>query len=104
MYRRLHEGEDESSDAWATGRLCIMPNLFAPLHFEWRVPIDDHRTLGVVWVFERVPAEREPYEQEVIPHWWGDTHDPSGALADEPRAQPGHPQLDRPGRRHRPHP
>ena len=80
VYRRLHEGEDESSDAWATGRLCIMPNLFAPLHFEWRVPIDDHRTLGVVWVFERVPAEREPYEQEVIPHWWGDTHDPSGAL------------------------
>lgn len=78
VYRRMHVGEDESSDAWTTGRVCIVPNLFAPSHFEWRVPIDDHSTLSVVWVFERVPAEREPYEQERIPHWWGRTHDAAG--------------------------
>lgn len=77
-YRRLHAGEDETSDSWRTGRVCIMPNLFAPLHFEWRVPVDDERTLSVVWVQERVPAEREPYEQDVIPHWWGRTHDDHG--------------------------
>jgi 5,5'-dehydrodivanillate O-demethylase len=78
VYRRLHTGEDKSSDSWTTGRLCIVPNLFAPLHFEWRVPIDDHHTLSVVWVFDRVPAEREPYEQDVIPYWWGRTHDDAG--------------------------
>jgi 5,5'-dehydrodivanillate O-demethylase oxygenase subunit len=77
-YRRLHEGQDESSGSWTDARLCIMPNLFAPLHFEWRVPIDDHRTLSVVWVFDRVSAQREPYEQELIPHWWGQTHDADG--------------------------
>jgi 5,5'-dehydrodivanillate O-demethylase len=77
-YRRLHEGEDETSASWNTARLCIMPNLFAPSHFEWRVPIDDTSTLGVVWVFDRVPADREPYHQPVIPHWWGRSHDRSG--------------------------
>ncbi len=71
MYRRLHEGEDESSDAWTNGRLCIMPNLFAPLHFEWRVPIDDEHTLSVICTTDRVVAEREPYEQAIVPHWWG---------------------------------
>lgn len=78
MYRRLHIAEDETSDAWNTGRLCIMPNLFAPLHFEWRVPIDDENTLSVVWVFEKVPEDRGPFEQEVIPAWWGATHDERG--------------------------
>jgi 5,5'-dehydrodivanillate O-demethylase len=77
-YRRLHAGEDETSASWTTTRLCIMPNLFAPSHFEWRVPIDDHRTLSVVWVYDRVPADREPYVQDAIPHWWGQTHDSDG--------------------------
>jgi 5,5'-dehydrodivanillate O-demethylase oxygenase subunit len=79
MYRRLHEGEDESSDAWLNGRLCIMPNLFAPLHFEWRVPIDDEHTLGVVWAADRVVEEREPYEQALVPHWWGRTRREDGS-------------------------
>jgi 5,5'-dehydrodivanillate O-demethylase len=77
-YRRIHEGEDETSDAWATGRLCIMPNLFAPLHFEWRVPIDDHRTLSVVWAADPVSEERVPFSQDVIPSWWGRMHDDDG--------------------------
>lgn len=78
MYRRLHAGEDEVSDAWTTGRLCIMPNLFAPVHFEWRVPIDDERTLSVVWVYDKVPDELGPFRQDVVPHWWGRTHDELG--------------------------
>lgn len=77
-YRRIHEGEDETSDAWATGRLCIMPNLFAPLHFEWRVPIDDHRTLSVVWAADPVSEERAPFRQDLIPSWWGRMHDDDG--------------------------
>jgi 5,5'-dehydrodivanillate O-demethylase oxygenase subunit len=77
-YRRLHTGEDESSDAWVTGRLCIMPNLFAPVHFEWRVPIDDRRTLSVVWVADPVSEERAPFHQDVIPSWWGKMHDDDG--------------------------
>ncbi len=78
MYRRLHEGEDRSSDSWTTARLSMMPNLFAPLHFEWRVPIDDHHILSVIWHTERVVAEREPYVQETIPHWWGKAIDEHG--------------------------
>jgi 5,5'-dehydrodivanillate O-demethylase len=78
MYRRMHEGEDETSDAWRNGRLCIMPNLFAPLHFEWRVPIDDGHTLSVIWAADRVVAEREPYRQGVIPSWWGRHLDDQG--------------------------
>jgi len=77
-YRRLHEGDDETSLNWRTQRLSMMPNLFAPLHFEWRVPIDDHRTLGIVWMFDRVPAEREPFAQDVIPCWHGRFHDDAG--------------------------
>ena len=79
-YRRIHQGEDESADAWATGRLCIMPNLFAPLHFEWRVPIDDRRTLSVVWTADPVSSDRVPFKQDVIPSWWGRTHDDEGNL------------------------
>jgi 5,5'-dehydrodivanillate O-demethylase len=78
MYRRLHEGDDEDSDAWLNGRLCIMPNLFAPLHFEWRVPIDDTHTLSVVYVTDRVVESREPYRQGTIPHWWGQATDAGG--------------------------
>ena len=78
MYRRLHEGEDRQSDAWRNGRLSMMPNVFAPLHFEWRVPIDDRATLSVIWHTERVAADREPYEQERIPHWWGRDSDELG--------------------------
>lgn len=80
MYRRLHTGETETSDAWVTGRLCIMPNLFAPVHFEWRVPIDDENTLSVVWFYEKVPDELGPFEQPVIPHWWGRLRDDAGRL------------------------
>jgi 5,5'-dehydrodivanillate O-demethylase len=78
MYRRLHEGEDHTSDAWLNGRLSMMPNVFAPLHFEWRVPMDDTTTLSVIWHAERVLADREPYHQEVIPHWWGRATDDDG--------------------------
>ncbi len=77
-YRRMHDGEDETSDAWATGRMCIVPNLFAPVHFEWRVPIDDRRTLSVVWIADPVSDERAPFHQDVIPSWWGRTHDAEG--------------------------
>ena len=78
MYRRLHEGDDYDSDSWLNGRLSMMPNVFAPLHFEWRVPVDDERTLSVIWHAERVIAEREPYVQERIPHWWGKANDEHG--------------------------
>lgn len=78
MYRRLHEGEDRTSDAWRNGRLSMMPNVFCPQHFEWRVPVDDVTTLSVIWFAERVVASREPYHQEVIPSWWGRDTDDDG--------------------------
>ena len=77
-YRRLHEGDDEHSDAWVTKRLSMMPNVFAPTHFEWRVPIDDEHTSSVIWMFDRVARERDPFEQDVIPYWYRQSHDENG--------------------------
>jgi 5,5'-dehydrodivanillate O-demethylase len=49
--------------------------LFTGNHFEWRVPIDDERTLSVGWFFDRVPEEMEPFHQERIPYWYGPIKD-----------------------------
>jgi 5,5'-dehydrodivanillate O-demethylase len=37
--------------------------------------MDDENTLSVTWAFERVPREREPYEQGPIPSWYGPVKD-----------------------------
>jgi 5,5'-dehydrodivanillate O-demethylase len=77
-YHRMVENEDESAFNWLTLRLCILPNLFLPqTHFEWRVPVDDEQTLSVVWHYQRVPVEQEPYLQERIPHWYAPITDPA---------------------------
>lgn len=78
VYRRLKEGENEGADSWTNGRLAMVPNLFAPLHFEWRVPIDDEHTLSVVWVADRVIEDRAPFRQSKIHSWPGVTHDDDG--------------------------
>jgi len=76
-YHRMVENEDESAFNWLTLRLCVLPNLFLPqTHFEWRVPVDDTTTLSVVWHYQRVPVEQEPYVQERIPHWHAPITDP----------------------------
>jgi len=78
VYRRIREGMTQSDPLWTIGRVCLWPNaLFTGSHFEWRVPIDDENTLSVTWAFERVPKEREPYEQGPIPSWHGPVKDPS---------------------------
>jgi 5,5'-dehydrodivanillate O-demethylase len=55
-----------------------MPNIFAVggTHFEYRTPIDDTHTLSVVWAWEPVPVEQQPYVQERIPHWYAPITDP----------------------------
>lgn len=78
MYRRIKEGEDRSADSWTNGRLAIVPNLFAPLHFEWRVPVDDENTLSVVWFADRVIDERLPFQQQRVRSWHGVSHDDQG--------------------------
>src|SRR5262245_48903488 len=78
VYRRIREGMTESDPLWTIGRVCLWPNaLFTGTHFEWRVPVDDENTLSVTWAFERVPREREPYEQQSIPSWHGPIKDPA---------------------------
>jgi 5,5'-dehydrodivanillate O-demethylase len=67
---------------WTMDRLCILPNLFAPGHFEWRVPIDDVTTRNIIWHFTRVPEDMEPYHQGLVPYWYSDGIDPSTAHRD----------------------
>ena len=76
VYRRLRGDADENDPLWAVGRVCLWPNaFFLGEHFEWRVPIDDIRTLSVTWAFTRVPTESEPFVQNSIPAWRGPVHD-----------------------------
>ncbi len=77
VYRRVTEDAGEEDELWTVGRVCLWPNaLFTGSHFEWRVPIDDERTLSVTWHFSRVPREQEPYVQDAIPAWHGPVRDP----------------------------
>ncbi len=79
VYRRVREDTTEDDPLWTVGRVCLWPNaLFTGDHFEWRVPVDDERTLSVGWFFNRVPREREPYRQNRIPHWYGPIKGPDG--------------------------
>jgi 5,5'-dehydrodivanillate O-demethylase len=75
-YKRILENTDEDHENWVSGRLSILPNIFVPGHFEYRVPVDDTSTLSVVWHYTRVPVESEPYVQERIPHWFAPITDP----------------------------
>lgn len=77
-YRRLRTDTDERHPLWSVGRVALHPNcLFTGDHFEWRVPVDDENTFSVTWVFDKVPREREPYEQTRIPYWHGPVRDPA---------------------------
>ncbi len=78
VYRRVLEGQSGQDELWTVGRTCLWPNcLFTGGHFEWRVPIDDTRTLSVGWFFDRVPNEMEPYAQDAIPAWSAPITDPA---------------------------
>jgi 5,5'-dehydrodivanillate O-demethylase len=81
VYKRIREDTDERHPLWQVGRVCLYPNaIFLGDHFEWRVPIDDENTLSVVWAFNRVPRECEPYVQRRIPSWRGPVQHPDGRL------------------------
>jgi 5,5'-dehydrodivanillate O-demethylase oxygenase subunit len=70
VYRRVREDTSENDELWQVGRVCLWPNcLFTGNHFEWRVPIDDDNTLSIGWFYNRVPKDREPYQQNRIPTW-----------------------------------
>ena len=76
VYKRLRGAATKADPLWAIGRVCLWPNgFFLGDHFEWRVPIDDHHTLSVSWVFTRVPVEAEPYVQQRIPTWYSPVKD-----------------------------
>ncbi|OVZ56606.1 phthalate 4,5-dioxygenase [Pigmentiphaga sp. NML080357] len=79
LYKRIRGNAKKEDPLWAVGRVCLWPNaVFLGDHFEWRVPVDDERTLSVCWSFTRVPKEREPYVQETIPTWHGPICDADG--------------------------
>ena len=75
-YHRTRTGFEEDHELWTVGRVCLWPHcLFTGGHFEWRVPIDDETTLSVGWFYNHVPKEREPFQQDSIPHWWSPLKD-----------------------------
>ena len=55
--------------------MCLWPNCLYTGKFEWRVPIDDERTLHVAWFNDPVPGPA-PFEQARIPYWHGPIRDP----------------------------
>lgn len=69
-YRRVREGQSETSELWTVGRVALWPiGFFLGDHFEWRVPIDDATTLSVGWFHTPLPAESREYKQQNIPAW-----------------------------------
>lgn len=75
-YRRVRSDTDENHPLWNIGRVALHPHaLFTGDHFEWRIPVDDENTLSITWAFDKVPKEREPYEQTRIPYWRGPVRD-----------------------------
>jgi 5,5'-dehydrodivanillate O-demethylase len=79
VYKRQRSDLPKDHPMWTIGRVCLWPNgFFLGDHFEWRVPIDDEKTLNVSWFFMRVPNEAEPYRQEEndIPTWRSEITDP----------------------------
>lgn len=76
-YHRLREGQQngKDNDLWSVGRAALWPNAFFIGHFEYRVPIDDTHTLSVLWFYNRVPKEREPFVQNRIPYWYAPIKD-----------------------------
>ncbi len=76
VYKRILENTDDKNPLWTVGRTCLWPNaLFTGNHFEWRVPVDDENTLSVGWFFNRVPKDKEPFEQKSIPYWYSPIRD-----------------------------
>lgn len=79
VYRRVREDTDEAHELWTIGRVALWPiGMFLGDHIEWRVPIDDEKTLSITWYFLRMPKECEPFEQDVVPHWHGPIKDGEG--------------------------
>ena len=79
-YKRILADTNEEDFRWREGRVTILPNVFVPEHFEWRIPIDDYNTLSLIWHWTRVPNDMIPYKQEHIPHWWAPITDDKGNL------------------------
>ena len=83
IYRRIVQGAGEDDQNWTKGRVCLFPyalfigHTFA-CHFEWRVPIDDHNTLSVMWFLNRVAPGAEPPNQDRIPYWYGSIYEDDG--------------------------
>jgi len=71
----VREDTTEDDELWTVGRVCLWPNCLYTGKFEWRVPIDDERTLHVAWFNDPVPGAA-PFEQARIPYWHGPIRDP----------------------------
>jgi 5,5'-dehydrodivanillate O-demethylase len=78
-YRRIREGQSESSELWTVGRVALWPNgFYLGDHFEWRVPIDNSNTLSVGWFHTPLPVESQQYRQTSIPAWRAPIRDEHG--------------------------
>jgi 5,5'-dehydrodivanillate O-demethylase len=60
----------------------LAESAYGRIAFSWaiisrRVPIDDEHTLGIAWIFDRVPNEQESFVQDSIPAWRSPIRDPS---------------------------
>jgi len=76
QYQRIREGQSEEDELWTVGRVSLWPHgFYLGGHFEWRIPIDDDKSLSILWHCDRVPREMEPFEQPTIPYWYAPLKD-----------------------------
>ena len=76
FHSRVDAGTDDDGSWSSSGQTSLWPNgVFsgnrASCRFEWRVPLEDERTLNVAWFFDRAAPGRAPAEDERHRHWHG---------------------------------
>lgn len=73
--KRVVEGTTEDDDIWKIGHPWVFPNILrsttgtTSTEFQYRVPIDDHNTLHVVYTRYQFPPEAIIPAQERVPYY-----------------------------------
>ncbi len=85
VYRCAVKGAPAGEDDWRVGRTSLWPNgLFTgddrSCSFEWRVPMDDVRTLSVAWFCDRAAPGAKLRQRRRLFHWQAPTRDEDGEL------------------------
>jgi 5,5'-dehydrodivanillate O-demethylase len=85
MKRKISEGGSEEDDQWRIGHPMVFPNVLVAgnatwVTAQWRVPMDDERTLHVTWYLYRPAPGTQVPNQDSVPFRYVPMRDETGKL------------------------